>query len=78
MLPLLDRTVSLPVATSFKVQGDGRVIVSDTAGTLYDSAVPSVQILLSRTAALAWRLIFRFTGLAANVKYRATRAAYRY
>jgi hypothetical protein len=48
----LDRTVSF-VATCSR-SSDGPCHWSDTAGTLYDNTVPSVQILLSRTAALAW------------------------
>jgi hypothetical protein len=58
-MPILDRTVSLPVATCSRSSKEAPCRHCGVAGT-HDSAVPSVQILLSRTAALAWRSIFRF------------------
>jgi hypothetical protein len=76
-MPMLDRTVSLACSDLPRSSANGCVIVSDTAGTLYDSTVSiGTDIVVANSGAcLASNL--QVQGLAANVKYRAT-VAYRY
>jgi hypothetical protein len=58
MLPMSDRTVSLPVTTPFKDQAEpGWRHCSDTAGTLYDSTVSiGTDIVANSGACLASNL----------------------